>query len=142
MDYTFYAKTTDETREIGRKIAEIAQNDGVLLLGGDLGAGKTTLSGGIGEFLGISDEITSPSFVVNKKYADENGDTVLSHYDFYRLGDDVGIMGDELREDIFNELFVVIEWGGSVLNFLPRPYWRAKISMEKDARKITLEKIA
>lgn len=110
----------------------------ILLLDGDLGAGKTTLTGGIARTLGINEDITSPSFVVNKRYF-KDGELKLSHYDFYRLGEDVGIMAEELCEDLVSGAFIVIEWGGEIEDILPEKYGRAKISTQEDGtRKVEL----
>lgn len=111
-------RTEAEMIEYGRKLAHQLHPPLVIELLGDVGTGKTTLVRGIAEGLGISEPITSPSFVINKKYHTPHNFT-LSHYDFYRL-DDPGIMSAELDESINDpQTITIIEWAESVANVLP-----------------------
>ena len=90
----------------------------VIELVGDVGAGKTTLVRGFAKGLGVSDEVTSPSFTISKSYACEKG-KILTHYDFYRLKEP-GIMMEDLEEKLNDpRQIVVIEWGESVGDLLP-----------------------
>jgi tRNA threonylcarbamoyladenosine biosynthesis protein TsaE len=136
-------KTTEEMVEVGRKIADacIEANVSMLFLEGDLGAGKTTLTSGIARALGIEEEVTSPSFVINKKYYVDSV-LKLSHYDFYRLEGQVGIMEEETREDVSGGALVVIEWGGGIDEILPERYIRAKITTNSSGeRKVEVEEV-
>ncbi|MCL2002010.1 tRNA (adenosine(37)-N6)-threonylcarbamoyltransferase complex ATPase subunit type 1 TsaE [Candidatus Saccharibacteria bacterium] len=93
-------------------LAEKREGALVIQLVGDLGAGKTTLTQGIARGLGVSAQITSPTFTVHKEYVSKDKKTELHHFDFYRLPD-LGIMKhemQELAEDPNN--IIVIEWGG------------------------------
>jgi len=140
--YSFKAKNSDEMVKLGGEVAKIVmQNPAILFLEGDLGAGKTTLTQGIAQSLGINEEITSPSFVINKKYYREEK-PILSHYDFYRLENNVGIMKDELSEDVSSGALVVIEWGHEIDEILPEKYWKARLTQdEKGDRDIELMEI-
>jgi tRNA threonylcarbamoyladenosine biosynthesis protein TsaE len=105
-------RTAGETREVGREIGAGLRAGDVVLLHGDLGAGKTTLTKGLAEALGVAEEIQSPTFTVVAEYpAPALGpDGWLVHVDLYRLAagdlDSIGL--DEVidREDAV----VVIEW--------------------------------
>lgn len=129
-------------RELGAKLAagvvptgkddEVAQANTarVLELTGDVGAGKTTLTRGIAEGLGVAEAVTSPSFTISKRYAFPGG--VLVHYDFYRLPDP-GIMRDEIAEALADpQNVIVVEWGGSVADLLPENHTRMSISLLDD----------
>lgn len=105
--------SVDEMRELGKKLAAKLKAGDIILLSGPLGAGKTALTQGIGEFLGIKG-ITSPTFVISRIH---RGSTPLIHVDAYRLltspnskfeFDDLDL--DTGREDAIT----VIEWGGQV----------------------------
>lgn len=110
-------KTEAEMLSLGRQIAAVLQPPLVIQLIGDVGAGKTTLTRGIAEGLGISEPVTSPSFTISKRYNFANGELV--HYDFYRLGDP-GIMSDELSETLSApDAIVLIEWGDEISDLLP-----------------------
>ncbi|MEB3311118.1 MAG: tRNA (adenosine(37)-N6)-threonylcarbamoyltransferase complex ATPase subunit type 1 TsaE [Snowella sp.] len=73
----------EETQQLGRQLSEQLPAGTIVLLQGDLGAGKTTLVQGIGEGLGITDPIVSPTFTLVNEYAE--GRIPLYHFDLYRL---------------------------------------------------------
>ena len=99
--------------DFGEKVAEQLTLPAVLELVGDVGVGKTTFTRGLAKGLKISEEISSPSFTISKRYALPSGGELV-HYDFYRL-DDAGIMRDELAETLASgDNIVVVEWGGGV----------------------------
>ena len=120
--------------EYGKRIAEQMKNTGsavVVELVGDVGAGKTTLTRGIAQGLGVMEEVTSPSFTISKSYACTDG-RVLTHYDFYRLSDP-GIMMDDLSERLSDaRQVIVIEWGESVEDLLPENHMRVSITYNDD----------
>lgn len=91
----------------------------VIELIGDVGAGKTTFVKGLAKGLGIEEPITSPSFTISKTYALPKGGNLV-HYDFYRLPDP-GLMLEDLQESLSNaDNIVVVEWGESVSDILPK----------------------
>jgi tRNA threonylcarbamoyladenosine biosynthesis protein TsaE len=95
---------------LGRRIAEVLRAGDLVLLSGDLGAGKTTLTQGIGAGLRIRGAVTSPTFVIARVHPSESGGPALVHVDAYRLGslDEV----DDLDLDASMEDSVtVVEWG-------------------------------
>lgn len=105
----------EETIELAKKLARYLGHNTVVLLTGDLGAGKTTFVKGIAEYLKIKDEIISPTFNIMKCYFDS--DPNLYHIDAYRLEDankDIG-----LEEFIDNEGICVIEWSIYIKELLP-----------------------
>ena len=110
-------RSEEEMLNYGKELGETLNAPQVLELLGDVGAGKTTLTRGIAEGLGVKDSVTSPSFTLSKEY---NGRKYcLVHYDFYRLADP-GIMAENLAESIRNpNAIVIVEWGQSIQNILP-----------------------
>jgi tRNA threonylcarbamoyladenosine biosynthesis protein TsaE len=105
--------SVDEMRELGKKLAARLKAGDIVLLSGPLGAGKTALTQGIGEFLGIKG-ITSPTFVISRVH---KGVIPLIHVDAYRLlaSTNSKFEFDDLDLDTGREnAITVIEWGGQV----------------------------
>lgn len=106
-------------REFGYELGATLRGGEVIELVGDVGAGKTTLTKGIAEGLGIAEDVQSPTFTISRVYDARDG-LRLSHYDFYRLHD-AGIMADELRESLDDSSTItIIEWSEIVAGVLPR----------------------
>ena len=99
-------------KQLGEAIGRSVSGSEVLELVGDIGAGKTTLTKGIAQALGINEPVQSPTFTISRVYDSPRG-LRLAHYDFYRLGE-AGIMGDEIREAMDDDSVVVVEWAGAV----------------------------
>ena len=129
----------EETIQRGREIGAQLQPPVLVLLSGELGAGKTTLTKGIAAGLGAAseDEVTSPTFTLVHKYA---RGTPVYHVDLYRIGDshDLETLG---LDDVFSEKAVVIvEWPD---RFTLRTEWPiVRIHLEhisEDTRRIVIE---
>lgn len=110
----------------------------VIELIGDVGAGKTTFTRGLAKGLKIEKAITSPSFTIAKSYALPSGGTLV-HYDFYRLPDP-GIMTEDLEENLKDSRnIIVIEWGESVAELLPKNHCKIAINYNDDgSREVTI----
>lgn len=107
----------EEMLEFGQKYGQTHAAPLVLELIGDVGAGKTTFVRGFAQGIGVKEAVTSPSFTISKVY--QGQDTVLVHYDFYRLADP-GIMQEDLAESIADAHTVtIVEWGQSIQDILP-----------------------
>ncbi|HWN73646.1 MAG TPA: tRNA (adenosine(37)-N6)-threonylcarbamoyltransferase complex ATPase subunit type 1 TsaE [Solirubrobacterales bacterium] len=100
-----------ETEALGARIAERLQPGDVVLLAGDLGAGKTTLIRGACRALGVSEPVTSPTFTIGQRY--EGGRVPISHLDLYRLEsldeEDPALLDDYLGPDSV----AFVEWPGA-----------------------------
>ena len=102
--------TAEATRELGRRIGQVLRAGDLVLLTGDLGAGKTTLTQGLAEGLGVRGPITSPTFVIARVHPSLVGGPELVHVDAYRLGGALEL--DDLDLDASLEVSVtVVEWG-------------------------------
>ena len=102
----------------GMKLGSFLVGGEVIELVGDVGAGKTTLTKGIGIGLGVTENVQSPSFTISQVY-EARDNLTLSHYDFYRLSD-AGIMSEDLGEKIGqSDNVTVIEWATIVSGILP-----------------------
>jgi tRNA threonylcarbamoyladenosine biosynthesis protein TsaE len=111
--------SVDATRELAAVVAKHAAAGDVILLAGELGAGKTAFVQGFGAALGVDQPITSPTFTLAHQY---EGELVLHHLDVYRLErlaelEDIGV--SELLE---GGGVVLIEWGDAVAPALPNDY--------------------
>ncbi len=131
-----------ETIELGQKIASNLKKGDILVLSGDLGAGKTKFTEGILSFFGLQDEIASPTFTIVNEYQTEN--FPIYHFDVYRLAD-----CDEFLaiggEEYFGKGVSIIEWGEMIEDILPNEY--TKISFSRDFEKenvriLKIEKIS
>jgi len=100
-----------ETLALGRRLASVLIPGDVVLLGGRLGTGKTLLTGGIAEGLGIPDQVASPTFVIARVYRD--GFLPLVHADVYRLGSILEFEDLDLEETAAAGV-LVIEWGEAI----------------------------
>jgi tRNA threonylcarbamoyladenosine biosynthesis protein TsaE len=125
-----------EMLEYGKKLGASLEAPVVLELLGDVGAGKTTLTRGIANGLGVTEAITSPSFTISKEYLGKN--YRLVHYDFYRLADP-GIMSEDLDEAISDPNTVtIVEWGESIRDVLPEDRKRIEIKyIDENTREVT-----
>ena len=116
-----------ETMAYGKKIAPFLQAPDVLLLDGDLGAGKTTFTKGLAKGLGINRPILSPTYVIIREYRE--GRVPLYHMDAYRLDDG---SGDELGlEEYFNgDGINVVEWSKFIADEVPKHHLRIVFKRE------------
>ena len=120
-----------ETKELGKKMAERAKPGDVFTLVGDLGVGKTVFTQGIAEGLGIDEPDNSPTFTIVQEY--ESGRMPFYHFDVYRIGDPEEM--DEIGFDdyIYGDGLCLIEWADLIEEILPEK--RVAIRIEKDLEK-------
>jgi tRNA threonylcarbamoyladenosine biosynthesis protein TsaE len=107
----FTIDTPEQMRELGRRLAELLRPGDLVLLTGALGAGKTTLTRGLGEGLGVRGAVTSPTFVIARVHPSLTGGPALVHADAYRLGGGLEEMEDLDLDVSLPESVVVVEWG-------------------------------
>jgi tRNA threonylcarbamoyladenosine biosynthesis protein TsaE len=105
--------TADETRAFGIRLGRLLRAGDVLVLTGDLGAGKTTLTQGIAEGLGVRGPITSPTFVIARVHPSLIGGPALVHVDAYRVGSQLELDDLDLDADL-DESVTVVEWGAGL----------------------------
>lgn len=110
---TLTVETPEAMAELGADIAGRLRAGDLVLLNGELGAGKTTLTRGIGAALGVRGAVTSPTFVLARTHPRSGGEPPLVHVDAYRLGSALEL--DDLDID-FAASIVVVEWGAGLLD--------------------------
>ncbi|MEO3974177.1 tRNA (adenosine(37)-N6)-threonylcarbamoyltransferase complex ATPase subunit type 1 TsaE [Streptomyces sp. CAU 1734] len=98
-------------QDLGRNLAKLLRPGDLVMLTGELGAGKTTLTRGLGEGLGVRGAVTSPTFVIARVHPSLTGGPALVHVDAYRLGGGLDEMEDLDLDVSLPESVIVVEWG-------------------------------
>ncbi|WP_156722969.1 tRNA (adenosine(37)-N6)-threonylcarbamoyltransferase complex ATPase subunit type 1 TsaE [Streptomyces apocyni] len=101
----------EEMRELGRRLAKLLRPGDLVMLTGALGAGKTTLTRGLGEGLGVRGAVTSPTFVIARVHPPLGDGPPLVHVDAYRLGGGLDEMEDLDLDVSLPDSVIVVEWG-------------------------------
>ena len=114
-----------ETRALGKKLAARLQPGDVLLLEGDLGAGKSELTRGIAAGLGVTETVTSPSFTILNVY--ESGRCPLYHFDWYRLESSEELYELGMDEYLGGDGVAVVEWPAQCPDAVPENAVRIRL---------------
>ncbi|MFE0178837.1 tRNA (adenosine(37)-N6)-threonylcarbamoyltransferase complex ATPase subunit type 1 TsaE [Streptomyces sp. NPDC059002] len=101
----------EQMGELGRRLAKLLRPGDLVMLTGELGAGKTTLTRGLGEGLGVRGAVTSPTFVIARVHPPLGTGPALVHVDAYRLGGGLDEMEDLDLDVSLPESVIVVEWG-------------------------------
>lgn len=130
---TIETNSAAETEALGARIAERLGPGDLVLLSGDLGAGKTTLVRGACRALGFDGPVTSPTFTIGQRY--QGGRLPISHLDLYRLqdleGEDPALLEDYLGPDSV----AFVEWPGAGSDRLGRPALEVRLTYEGEERR-------
>ena len=121
---TLTIATPDEMAELGARLAAELRAGDILALNGELGAGKTTLTRGLGAALGVRGTVTSPTFVLARTHQRLNGGAPLVHVDAYRLSSPAEL--DDLDID-YAASIVVVEWAAGMLDGLTEDWLEVNI---------------
>jgi tRNA threonylcarbamoyladenosine biosynthesis protein TsaE len=109
--------TPEDTAAFGERVGRLLRAGDLVLLAGDLGAGKTTFTRGLADGLGVRGPVTSPTFVIAREHPSLVGGPVLVHVDAYRLGSLAEV--DDLDLDTAaEEAVTVVEWGRGLVEEL------------------------
>ena len=129
-----YTKNEEELQALGERLGHLLEKNDVLILTGELGAGKTTFTKGLAKGLQISQMIKSPTYTIVREY---EGRLPLYHLDVYRIeGDEDSI---DLDEFLFGGGVTVIEWGNLLGDDLPDTYLELEILKEEDGRRLNFK---
>ena len=134
---TAHTKSADDTRALAAELAAVSRPGDLLLLAGDLGAGKTTFVQGFGRALKVEEAITSPTFVIVHTY---RGTFPIVHVDAYRLEHLQELLDLGLGELLDHEGITLIEWGDVVIPALPPEFLEVRLELgdDDDARVVRL----
>ena len=141
LSQTLVLPTPEDTRAVGRALGALLLAGDLLILTGDLGAGKTTFTQGLGDGLGVRGPVTSPTFVIARVHPSLGDGPELVHVDAYRLGDAAEL--DDLDLDTDLDLAVtVVEWGSGLAEALSADRLLLKlVRADDDVRTLTLSPV-
>ena len=123
----FTTRSVEETKQLASCLAQYVKPGDVILLKGDLGAGKTQFSQGLAEGLGIMDAVISPTFNILLEY--HTGRVPLYHFDLYRLNDEEELEDIAFYETLESGGVSVIEWWDKFPDCMPEEYLSVEISV-------------
>ncbi len=126
----------NQTKLFASNLAKTLNVGDVIVLSGELGAGKTKFVEGILNYFGLQNEISSPTFTIVNEYHNEKID--IFHFDLYRLGD-VYEFENIGGEEYFDKGICIFEWGELIEDILPDDY--IKISFDTDEEDIDMRKL-
>ncbi|GAA1540581.1 tRNA (adenosine(37)-N6)-threonylcarbamoyltransferase complex ATPase subunit type 1 TsaE [Nocardioides humi] len=141
--------SADAMRDLGRRLAGHLAGGDVLVLSGELGAGKTTFTQGLGEGLGVRGGVTSPTFVISRVHPPLGDGPALVHVDAYRIGGRAELDDLDLDTDL-DEAVTVVEWGTGLAEGLSdarlevriaRATARTDVDPEADPRVVEIDAI-
>jgi tRNA threonylcarbamoyladenosine biosynthesis protein TsaE len=118
-------RSVDETQALAAAVAQLALPGDLLLLAGDLGAGKTAFVQGFGLGQGVDEPITSPTFTLAQRY---DGTHVIHHLDVYRLSQLHEVLDLGLSELLDEGGIVLVEWGDAVVPVVPNDYLEVRLT--------------
>lgn len=132
--------SADETRALAAALTELARPGDLVLLAGDLGAGKTAFAQGFGAALGVTEPMTSPTFTLVNCYS---GRLDLYHLDVYRLEQMSEVLDIGLPEMLDEDAVILIEWGDVISPALPADYLEIRFSFSDadDDRELRLRPV-
>lgn len=129
------SRSAKETRAIGQQLATVLKAGDVVLLDGDLGAGKSELARGVARGLGIDGAVPSPSFTILNAY--DEGRIPLYHFDWYRIEDANEIYEMGMEEQLGGDGIALIEWSEKAEECLPAKRLRISIcTIDENTREL------
>ena len=118
----YFTDNAEQTSALGEQFAKSLKKGAVVLLKGEMGAGKTVFVKGVARALGITERITSPTYAYMNDY-----DGVLYHYDCYRLSSGEDAEGLGLTDYFYADGLCIIEWSENIADVLPKNCIEVKI---------------
>ena len=131
MNYTFYSNSEKDTLNFGKKLASYLKPKDIIVLTGELGAGKTKFTEGFLSYFGLENEKSSPTFTIVNKYC--KNDINIYHFDVYRL-EDSSEFYEIGGEEYFEKGICLIEWGELIKDALPKDYLEITFSKNIENR--------
>ncbi|HIZ97892.1 MAG TPA: tRNA (adenosine(37)-N6)-threonylcarbamoyltransferase complex ATPase subunit type 1 TsaE [Candidatus Janibacter merdipullorum] len=135
---TLRLRDTEATLEIGRRLGRLLRAGDLVVLTGGLGAGKTTLTRGIGEGLGVRGAVTSPTFVIARIHPPLGDGPELVHVDAYRLGGVTELDDLDLDAEL-DEAVTVVEWGAGLAEGLADDRLEVTLTADPATEERTME---
>ena len=130
---TFKTSSAEETIELGKKIGKLLKKGDIIAMQGTLAAGKTTITKGIAQALGITETITSPTFCLISEY---EGTMPLYHMDVYRLDGTEDFINLGTDDMLYGDGVSIIEWSEKIMDELPSTTIVLKITPLDDGTRL------
>ena len=130
---TFTTSSAEETIELGKKIGKLLKKGDIIAMQGTLAAGKTTITKGIAQALGITETITSPTFCLISEY---EGTMPLYHMDVYRLDGTEDFINLGTDDMLYGDGVSIIEWSEKIMDELPKTTIILKITPQDDGSRL------
>ncbi|MBK5224823.1 MAG: tRNA (adenosine(37)-N6)-threonylcarbamoyltransferase complex ATPase subunit type 1 TsaE [Acidimicrobiia bacterium] len=137
-----HTTSVDATRDLAAAVAELVRGGDLIVLAGDLGAGKTAFTQGFGRALGVEGPITSPTYTLAHQYDD--GRLRLHHLDVYRFDATAEVLDVGLAELLDDpDAVTLIEWGDAILSSLPADLLEVRLVLggDDDDRDVTIRMV-
>lgn len=125
----FVTTSMSDTRSFGAALADLVGVGDVIILVGDLGAGKTVFVQGFAAALGVTSPVTSPTFTLANRY---RGKLIVNHLDVYRF-DHFEEVHDLALVELFDDGVTLVEWGNRIISLLPPAHLLVEIRFQLDA---------
>lgn len=126
-------RSKGETAALARDLLPLLKKSGVVSLEGPLGAGKTHFVKAVASALGVSDDVTSPTFTLLQSYGEE--ESRIHHSDWYRMESEGEVRALAL-EEYYGEGVMFIEWGDKFPSLLPPGTFRIRIEPQPDESRL------
>ncbi len=130
----YLVKSVEDTKKLAKFLAKFLEEEDVILLDGDLGAGKTTFTQSLARALGIEELVNSPTFSIVNEY--EFNKRVLYHFDLYRIEEAEELFDIGFEEYFTKEGIIVIEWAEKFIEEIPQPWLKIYITKEDENSRI------
>jgi tRNA threonylcarbamoyladenosine biosynthesis protein TsaE len=138
---TIVTRSPEETQQLGAQLGRLLQPGDVVLLQGEIGAGKTCFTQGLAVGMGLTSRVTSPSFTLANVYQPGKGGFPLYHLDLWRIKSPLEALGIGLEEYLAGHAASVIEWPDVATDVLPDEHLRIRFTAEGDARRIAIDAV-
>lgn len=133
----FIANSIEDTKKIAKFLGKRLEREDVILLDGDLGAGKTAFTQFLAKALGIEEVVNSPTFSIVNEYKTLKGN--FYHFDLYRIDTEEELFDIGFEEYFSQEGIIVIEWAEKFIQEIPQPFLKIKIKTEgEEKRRFTI----
>ena len=136
MVVEYITKSPEETILLGKKMGKCLKKGDFIAFTGDLGAGKTTITRGIAENFGNSDNVTSPTFSIVNEY---DGKIPIYHFDMYRINNESDIETTGFYDYQLSQSVYIVEWSENIKSCIPDNAIKIDISyIDENTRKIKI----
>lgn len=137
MVKTYLSKSVLDQEELMLALNDSREGHDIFLFKGEMGAGKTTIIKNFCNFIGVVDEVSSPTYSLVNEYGNKNGD-VIYHFDFYRIEDEIEALDMGIEDYLNSGHLCLIEWPERIASLLPENSLTIEIKESNQGRKIIL----